>query len=361
MPAPFPQARNGRKLESPPSGFPAFFQRRQPRVVTADVWAFLRHLVSTKLSKERRREALAYLEQASEFFDAAANPRLGSKPLLYYYSFMNLAKTALLVDGTKLPPACRHGIFDPKANIKRRVRLPGQRVGVQGLANDHSELFPEFVKLLGGSPTATRSHSMRDLMEQVPSIHRTFMRVTGDGPSFLPIRRVELLKDAGQIWSRVAFQRSDKDVQETLPVVKKRRAFRRVLKQVVPPATADDEVWYETKAVPGKKRGVDKAIRTLASSLQAIGIWTLLTSDGYRTYFWTGEPRKSLPPLAAVYAVMFYLGSITRYKPYDFDRIIEGGYSFLVGEILATQPTQFVYALASNLAGVDVVKPYASL
>ena len=73
------------------------------------------------------------------------------------------------------------------------------------------------------------------------------------------------------------------------------------------------------------------------------------------------EPRQILPPLAAVYAALFYLGSITRYKPDVFDKIIAGGYSWVVGELLATQPLQFLYHLASELAGVDVVLPYASV
>jgi len=51
-------------------------------VVTGDVWAFLRHLVTSELDGVRERQAVAFLEQAAEFFDAAGNPRMGSKPLL---------------------------------------------------------------------------------------------------------------------------------------------------------------------------------------------------------------------------------------------------------------------------------------
>lgn len=92
-----------------------------------------------------------------------------------------------------------------------------------------------------------------------------------------------------------------------------------------------------------------------------MGIWTILTPAGYRSYLCAIEPRRRVPPLAAPYAAMFYLGSITRYKPHDFDTIIRGGYSWVVGELINTQPTQFLYGLASWLAGVDVVKPYAAV
>jgi hypothetical protein len=43
-----------------------------------------------------------------------------------------------------------------------------------------------------------------------------------------------------------------------------------------------------------------------------------------------------------------------------FDKIVAGAYSWLVADFLATQPTQFTYTLASYLAGVDVVRPFAS-
>jgi hypothetical protein len=44
-----------------------------------------------------------------------------------------------------------------------------------------------------------------------------------------------------------------------------------------------------------------------------------------------------------------------------FDKILSGGYAWVVGELLATYPLQFVYGLASELAGVDVVRPYATV
>jgi hypothetical protein len=57
---------------------------------------------------------------------------------------------------------------------------------------------------------------------------------------------------------------------------------------------------------------------------------------------------------------MFYLGSLTRYKPYDFDKIVTHEYAWLVGEFLNTQPIQFLYGLASTLDGIEVVQPYAA-
>ena len=81
MPAPFPKAKKGKKIKRDCSGFPLFFDKRKPRVIAADAWAFLEHLVAKKLKQKERAQPLAFLEQAYDFYEAAVNPQLGSKPL----------------------------------------------------------------------------------------------------------------------------------------------------------------------------------------------------------------------------------------------------------------------------------------
>jgi len=120
-----PSPKNGKLVQYPPSGFPLFFDKRKPRVVTADPWAFFTDLAREHLKRDDEAKASAYIEQAFDFFQAAQNPHTGSKPILYYYSFLNLAKTALLVHGVDLPPKVTHGISDPKANNRERLRLEG--------------------------------------------------------------------------------------------------------------------------------------------------------------------------------------------------------------------------------------------
>ena len=47
--------------------------------------------------------------------------------------------------------------------------------------------------------------------------------------------------------------------------------------------------------------------------------------------------------------------------PDVFDKILEGDYSWVVGNLLATEPGQFLHTLSGELAGVDVVRPYGHL
>jgi len=335
------------------------FPARQSRVVTSDPWGFYQHVVSRELSRSEESEALAYIEQAFDFFQAARNPQLGSKPLLYYYSFLNLVKVALLVRKVRIPRVLKHGLFDPKANQRTRLSLSGQVIQFPARANNRSEVYPEFVHLLGGEVLIDRKIKVLDLLSQVPSIHRTFVSVTGGHSYFLPIQRFTILRSQSQVWARVILLKSDRDVKLTLSRFQETRKFRQCLQRTYSDNTG--EIWLETNPRAGIRRGVDTAIEKIAKELRDLGASTILTGPGFRHYLWIGRRRDLLPPLAAGYAAIFYLGSVTRYKPDVFDKILAGGYAWLVDEFLATYPLQFLYILASELARVDVVKPYASV
>jgi len=73
----------------------AYYKRG--RLVTSNPWSCLMaHIHQTDIGKAKKNLAIAFLEQAQDFHQAAdAAPRLGSKPLLHYYSFLNLAKAYL--------------------------------------------------------------------------------------------------------------------------------------------------------------------------------------------------------------------------------------------------------------------------
>lgn len=55
---------------------------------------------------------------------------------------------------------------------------------------------------------------------------------------------------------------------------------------------------------------------------------------------------------------MYYFGSVTRYKPHDFDKIVSK-FDWLVNDFLDTDPEQVLYLLASRISGTEVVYPYA--
>lgn len=353
------QPGKGSPINNPPTGFPAYMGRQRPRVVTADIWAFIRHVISSELVGSQRKHAFAFLEQASEFFDAARSPRLSCRPVLLYYSFLNLAKVFLTLKHVSMPVAPKHGISVPTVDSRQRLRLEGQYVRFPKCAHNHSQLFPEFVNALGERVKRTRTVKVLSLLRQVPGIHRTFCEVVNEKPTFLPVKRFDLMREGDNFYTRMVLDKADRDVECTLSEIRRRRAFKVTFHQVAAPNNG--EIWFETTREMGVGRGVYKAIKNLAARIRNARVWSILTSTGWRYYLCKMKPGEILPPLASVYAVMFYLSSVTRYQPYDFDKIVTGRYAWIVSEFLRTQPIQFLYGLAGQIAGVDVVRPFAAI
>lgn len=358
-----PAPRPGTLLKNQPSGIPLFFGKRSPRVVTADPWAFYRNSVATSLGAKERLRAYAYINQAYDFYRAAENPQVGSKPLLYYYCFLNLVKVPLLIWGIPIPLRLMHGIEDPKANMKKRIRITGQEIHFWARTVKNDQVWAELWNLFGGDTSKNRTVRLVDVLAQVPSIHRTFTTITKARTRLLPISRVEALNDGKKVWLRLAFNRHDRDVDVTLPSFRARRDFASVLHQVATePFTsgARREIWFETDPVPGTRRGIDKALQQLTESIYQIPCTAILTGNGYRYYFSDVTAEDWLHPAAAIYAAMFYLGSVTRYKPDVFGKLLEGGYAWVVEEFLATAPMQFIHIIASSIAESEVVRPLAT-
>src|SRR5580704_4301756 len=115
-------ARNGeplrvRGLEVPYSFWPARKTTRwrlQRRLYVRDPWAVLNEAVyrAKGLKGKDRDEALAYIEQAEEYFNAGIEgKRLDVKPVLLYYSMLNLAKCLIKARKPLLDMSqARHGL-----------------------------------------------------------------------------------------------------------------------------------------------------------------------------------------------------------------------------------------------------------
>jgi hypothetical protein len=93
-------------------------------------------------------------------------------------------------------------------------------------------------------------------------------------------------------------------------------------------------------------------------------LWaTVLTMKPYRRYYVYMAPAAEqpfvLPQLASIYALAFYLGSITRYRPHHWDNIMDGEYEAFIDGFVNDHAGQFLYLMASEFAQQDIVKTAA--
>jgi len=303
-----------------------FESRARRRILAWDVWSCLEHLIAERLPRQQRPRANAHLWQGHEFYQAAQNPRFDSRPLLYYYAFLNVSKAFLLARGIKLPPRTHHGVSDPSANARRRLLLESQTVKVEAQGAKNDQLLPELIAALGATP-ANQSYRVLDLLAQVPGIYRTYATI-GRGRSLKPKAKgkqsgaigqtwrkgpcfaacdLAALRDAKGTWIRLTMDATALDVRHAtsllLQIPGARNSFTRV------DSGNRQQITFETTVDTSKTP--DMKMAKLSKVLGRGGIWSLLTNQGYRHYIGAIPARYRLPQLASIYAVMFFLGSVT--------------------------------------------------
>ncbi|WP_423837085.1 YaaC family protein [Tamilnaduibacter salinus] len=66
------------------------------------------------------------------------------------------------------------------------------------------------------------------------------------------------------------------------------------------------------------------------------------------------EQAHRLPQILSIYAFVYYLGSVTRYRPYFFDDLLNRPDAAHIEELISNVPQQFLFLIASEFAGREV-------
>lgn len=317
-----------------------------------------------------KAEAESCVEQAQDFYNASLTATLASaRPLLLYYSFMNLVKAYGLTTNTVTTfNRAQHGVSEQLKSSGNELVDAFLKAFPSPSASGDRQVFDDFNKALGGVGITAPNHSydLPKLMPQVVAGHRLWCEAADQDERFIAIDRVTVAHDDATktIWlnlyifaddlSRFGISRSrfltesrlGSDFREVKTVAKQgtRKLIR--LEQLTPTSYSG--------------RPTD-ALQSLVDSLRG-KVWATV-SEGrpYRRYYAylapTAEHSEIIPQLLSIYAVVFYLGSITRYRPHHFDAILEGDYGAWIREFIIGQPVQFIYLLASEFAEQEVTKP----
>ena len=91
-------------------------------------------------------------------------------------------------------------------------------------------------------------------------------------------------------------------------------------------------------------------------------VWATVSSiPPYRRYYAylcpPTETASRLPQLLSIYAVTFHLGSVTRYRPQDYDRMLSEKFGARILDFVTGQPSQFLFLISSEIARQEVTQP----
>jgi hypothetical protein len=313
-------------------------------------------------SAEQEAEALAFLEQARQFYDAAGAYR-AANPLLYYYAFLNLAKPLIRMRGFDGDLArAFHGLQNLHSGGGDG---PSDfEVVVEGKKQNRISVFAELSRRLGsGSPT-TGPRRVEDLMAQVVVGHRLWRQAAGARERFIAIDNLQMRQntDDSRMWLRLLIRREDFDRFDfTHKFVRERSGLGTEFHEVKGGGLPSPWVAFEqTTTVDYGQRPSDH-LDGLVDGLRD-RLWRIVSTDAeqaYRRYYLhlPENPSTVLPQLSAIWMLLYHYGSLVRYQPHRYAAMTRGKYGAFIQEFVAAQPEQLLYLLASELCQREVAKP----
>ncbi len=337
----------------------------QPRVFISDPWGIIRHSIETNCIGTVKTAALAFCEQAEDFFRAASvSGIVAAKPILLYYSMLNISKAFVLLK--RIQP-----IYADKAfhGLSEHIHPNGQELIDSLLCATPSgrnvNVFDDFLKSLNngvGLPTVT-NYKMEYLLPQIIQAHRLWCSSTNKEERLIPIYRIDLMQNSNEktLWTNLLVYEDElnaKSISHRLFLDEACLSFQEV--------KCNEDVngrklicFEQLNTIRYSHRpsdNVPELILTIKNNLWS----SVLSVPPYRKYYAYLSPPSELnhrlPQLGSIFAIFFYFGSITRYRPYNFEKILSGTYGGHIRELIETVPNQFLYLLASEFCQQEISK-----
>lgn len=370
-------------------GFPYFaksesteFLIKAHKLPVSDIWGLWHYIIRTVKKRYGAKFNIDYLEtlleQAQYFFEAASNAPMKSQPLLYYYSFLNLTKAYLNIEVNGITDSLEfyHGIESCK--ITSGSKLGDVFVEVKSLINNppaigntvsvayqlSQRLGDNYKKIAAPSPGYDNGpwrFSVESLLMSCIGIHRTVSQTFHSIEDFINLENPILLKSGRTLTFQSEIEASSK--------------HRTKLSAAGYNLIADGAKWsiIESYILPSNNV-TKKDLKSLNDILVEKGIWSYCAQGGYRFYIspysfvkdaadgvykyqirTAGDSSIKLSSLSVIYFLMFFFGSITRYHPYLFEKVLSDKEIWIVSEFLKTQPKQYLHLLTSKVLATPVL------
>jgi YaaC-like Protein len=313
------------------------------------IWSAIRHLSSrgvaefiaerhgTRTRSERQaigRNLKLYVRQASEFYDAARSAKPNTSPLIYYYSFLNLAKALCefrCPNFHRRPECYKHGIswtpdrlrlVDPNREKIRLTTRGVWHVLWEALTNRPCP---------AANPTQLR---IRDMFPYCPEVSVECESTLGKDLQLLHLKDPDVLYDPkkSETWMRFSVDRLDlRNLRLSLPSL--RSAIRTSRSDYIEVRSTDPDFRTLQSAKPAqyRPRGSDP-LPSMATDIAALNGFAYLGSGKSLEYFIPIQRRLPflIPQLVINYSILFWLGSLVRYDPHSVDSLMDSGYWMLI-------------------------------
>jgi hypothetical protein len=327
----------------------------QRRLYVRDPWAILNEAVyrSKGLTVKDRDEALSYIEQAEEYFNGGVQGGRSVKPVLLYYSMLNLAKCLIKTRKPALDMSqARHGLT---VTHRGDWAVLGDKVSAKS-SSRYVNVFEELMRELEGFNPTFGDLAVAEILPQILPGHRLWTYASQQNEKFLAVDVESYVNlDKRMAWLGLNFDRGEYHhvVSSVHGLIKKSHlpgSWRQV-------SNKENVISLEqVRVIRYQHRPVD-CVQGLFQQLRR-SLWYAVTSaKPHRKYYVFVDShlgKKLLPQWASVYVLFYYLSDLTRYRPHLFDRFLAMKYGPEIENAIDECPRQFLYLMASELLQRDV-------
>jgi hypothetical protein len=313
-----------------------------------------RHGFGAQVAKKLAYEVAPFLDQALIFHDASRPAQLRIRPVLQYYTYLNLAVALVLIyqplgwQGYR-----KHGVEDITRRLQRiSLSSPAIRVRQGALTLFHS--------IISGARLPGQSLTLRQLfvaipmvsaeLEQAFGLHSLSLRVSGG----VRVTSGEADQLAGSYFT---FQLSDRDNQPSgdpglakFPLNRLYKAMPALHTLYKPQQKRGHTRTFESrqKWSLGNKERAEIFHDSMAMKFINFGAQEI-DRTGQANYFWrVAKNCHILPTLTASLLLSFALASLSRYRANVLDRVESSQVNLLL-EVFANEADGFVIPAMRNL------------
>lgn len=348
--------------------FPFSSLPADPFILTADPWNYLIAWLETEIKlyngkkggkpvQQKLQKAIYFTKLAQNFEISAFQLSLPIKALPQYYSALNLVKAFLLVRGIVLESKMEsHGVI-LRTNEKEKLH-----VGKQS-NNESINIFLEFAKQLKVNCHPGQEINLKEVISELPEIHEIAYNLKKfDGKrKFLPInlniktntKRTHLIYEI----------EIDKKHSQRYDLTKLRKEHWAEKLDDVSETNAQNLIVYRSKSKFNYTADSDlswkKNYSKLCTEINSLNVATMLSRSGHRYYL--NLRTNSMGQMVNYFLILFYLGSVARYRPTLVEEYLKGDFQAVFNEVLSTSPKQFLYNMVSHITGKVCAVPMAKL
>lgn len=324
------------------------FQTR--RVISSSPWEY----VALWLRQNRRGPAQVYWDQARHFFHSAKNLPTQSASLPLYYSFLNATKA--LLEARKVQFSPYHGVsgFDMRTSSNARISLESE-----GLKIKVSGILPALITYFQETE-ARNTYSLAEILSNLAFVHRAYAMSYNSPELFLSVNKPRYVK-AGNGQARFqACLPAEHTHGQTLHTLPDAFQTRIPAGDEVSEFGEDSKVLESVSTFPwsGARRPTITDIAALTSFHSSLRI-DLNYIAGAQPYWYikrnlAGLTRINRNNLTLAFMAMHRMSEVTRYKPIELNRLLDGRRNWIIHEFIRTAPNQFIDEVAAEITGHDI-------